>query len=189
MLVAVILTNWHTDTSCLFSTSTYTPALQAHIHTSVLALVSQCQALSQLFFMLTASSLQRWDLVSNILRKANAVRGKRDQQDECSLSQQLYTGNLKTRLWQHSQALQKGMRVYMRMCLLMLDLWIFLVQVCLPILWACSIVNKFSLNQITVVWFPTSPSDTMTSSMLRRQLKNLVQNYSEAEVKVREFIV
>uniref|UniRef100_A0A3P8WQ29 ENTH domain-containing protein n=1 Tax=Cynoglossus semilaevis TaxID=244447 RepID=A0A3P8WQ29_CYNSE len=26
----------------------------------------------------------------------------------------------------------------------------------------------------------------MTSSMLRRQLKNLVQNYSEAEVKVRE---
>ncbi|KAK0140451.1 Epsin-1 [Merluccius polli] len=27
---------------------------------------------------------------------------------------------------------------------------------------------------------------TMTSSMLRRQLKNLVQNYSEAEVKVRE---
>uniref|UniRef100_A0A8C7WS07 ENTH domain-containing protein n=1 Tax=Oryzias sinensis TaxID=183150 RepID=A0A8C7WS07_9TELE len=28
--------------------------------------------------------------------------------------------------------------------------------------------------------------DIMTSSMLRRQLKNLVQNYSEAEVKVRE---
>uniref|UniRef100_A0A8D3ANP4 Epsin 1b n=1 Tax=Scophthalmus maximus TaxID=52904 RepID=A0A8D3ANP4_SCOMX len=37
-------------------------------------------------------------------------------------------------------------------------------------------------------WFdsPRPPPDTMTSSMLRRQLKNLVQNYSEAEVKVRE---
>lgn len=32
---------------------------------------------------------------------------------------------------------------------------------------------------------PTSPPDNMTPSMLRRQLKNLVQNYSEAEVKVR----
>lgn len=32
--------------------------------------------------------------------------------------------------------------------------------------------------------FPTSPPDIMTPSMLRRQLKNLVQNYSEAEVKV-----
>lgn len=32
--------------------------------------------------------------------------------------------------------------------------------------------------------FPTSPPVNMTPSMLRRQLKNLVQNYSEAEVKV-----
>ena len=32
--------------------------------------------------------------------------------------------------------------------------------------------------------FPTSPPGNMTPSMLRRQLKNLVQNYSEAEVKV-----
>lgn len=32
--------------------------------------------------------------------------------------------------------------------------------------------------------FPTSLPVNMTPSMLRRQLKNLVQNYSEAEVKV-----
>ncbi|PWA33412.1 hypothetical protein CCH79_00014176 [Gambusia affinis] len=38
------------------------------------------------------------------------------------------------------------------------------------------------------LWWSYSPPPlvNMTSSMLRRQLKNLVQNYSEAEVKVRE---
>ena len=42
--------------------------------------------------------------------------------------------------------------------------------------------------QVVVVIFSCCPPGTMTSSMLRRQLKNLVQNYSEAEVKVREYI-
>lgn len=124
---------------------------------------------------------------SNSLRQVDAVRGKREQQDERSLSQQLHTSYFKSRLWQHSQPSQKGMRVLMCMydLIFMLNLWGHLVQICLPTVWACSIVNVFTLHQIVVVLLPTSHPDTMTSSMLRRQLKNLVQNYSEAEVKVR----
>lgn len=51
------------------------------------------------------------------------------------------------------------------------------------------------LKSLIILFFPISDCGglilrlnklfNMTSSMLRRQLKNLVQNYSEAEVKVR----
>jgi len=48
----------------------------------------------------------------------------------------------------------------------------------------CVCVRKFHL---VVHKCPPPPLlGAMTSSMLRRQLKNLVQNYSEAEVKVTE---
>lgn len=59
----------------------------------------------------------------------------------------------------------------------------FLIMcICVWILLLCADSINICLFTSTIL----PPSGTMTSSMLRRQLKNLVQNYSEAEVKVKE---
>lgn len=65
---------------------------------------------------------------------------------------------------------------------------LYIIKCCAAVVITCS--DWWILDHISVLFiqgcggFPTSPPVNMTPSMLRRQLKNLVQNYSEAEVKV-----
>lgn len=65
---------------------------------------------------------------------------------------------------------------------------LYIIKCCTAVVITCS--DWWILDHVGVLFiqgcggFPTSPPVNMTPSMLRRQLKNLVQNYSEAEVKV-----